>query len=76
MASFYDKYRVEAVSAAEFITLETSTDNLVDAHEAVEDSDEYKEAIEQEFNAPYDEVIDDCYRYLTTGTLEINSPFA
>jgi len=76
MASFYKKYGVEATFAAEFITLGTNTTTLIDALEAVEDSEEYQDAIQEEFNAHYEDVIMDCFNFLSTGTMEVVSPFA
>lgn len=73
--SFYNKYGVEATFAAEFITLGSNTTTLVEAFEVIDEDPELQECMQQEFNAPYDDVITDCLRWLSTGTIELDSPF-
>ena len=73
--SFYSKYKINAVDAAEILTLGTNTTTLIDALEAVEEDAELQQNIQDEFGAHYEDVILDCHNYLSSGTMQINSPF-
>ena len=75
MATFIKKYGVDANFAAEFLTLGTNTTNLIDAMEVADASEEYQQIIQDEFGSDYVTVIMDCVTQLTTGTIEVKSPF-
>ena len=76
MTTFYNKYKIDAEFAAEFITLGSCTTTLIEAFEAIDEDSELQACMLEEFGYTYDEVILDCLRELTTGTIDVQSPFA
>jgi hypothetical protein len=75
MTTFYEVYRTEAITMAKDICEIAKTDNLVEALERVEDSEAMQQEVQMLAPGHYEDIIQDTWTYLTTGSLETVSPF-
>lgn len=75
MATYYEVYRTDATTMAKDICEIANTDNLVEALERVEDSEAMQQEVQMLTHGHYEDIIMNCYTWLTRGSLETVSPF-
>jgi hypothetical protein len=75
MTTYYEVYRTEAITMAKDICEIAKTDNLVEAMEIIDDCEAMQQEVQMLASGHYEDIIQDTWTYLTTGSFETVSPF-